>query len=183
MPAPALFRWPSPCLQPGLAAYALGQTTWGYARPRVVALSLQVGVNYANDYSDGIRGTDSPGAGRMALSGWSARISPTRRTCAAGAFVAFFLAALWGFALVALSEADHAADRRRASWRPGFTRAGGRAGYIGLGEVFVFVFGLVGTLGTPYAGGALTPEGVIGGGGRARWSRRSSSPTTARPCP
>ena len=48
------------------AAYALGETTWGYALlALVVALCLQVGVNYANDYSDGIRGTDSPAAGRV----------------------------------------------------------------------------------------------------------------------
>ena len=64
------------------AAYALGQTIWGYALlALVVALSLQVGVNYANDYSDGIRGTDSPAPVGSARSGWSARTSPTRLTC------------------------------------------------------------------------------------------------------
>ena len=62
----------------------------------VVALSLQVGVNYANDYSDGIRGTDSPGAGRVGPVGWSGQILANPTDVRLAAFVAFFLAALWG---------------------------------------------------------------------------------------
>src|SRR4029450_13803244 len=48
------------------AAYALGRTTWGDALlALIVARALQVGVTYATDYSDGIRGTDSPSGGRV----------------------------------------------------------------------------------------------------------------------
>ena len=64
------------------AAYALGEDVWGYALlALVVSLSLQVGVNYANDYSDGIRGTDSPAAGRVGPVRLVGRTSPTRPTC------------------------------------------------------------------------------------------------------
>ena len=63
------------------AAYALGETTWGYALlALVVALCLQVGVNYANDYSDGIRGTDSGRrAGRAGAAGGAGPRQPDRR--------------------------------------------------------------------------------------------------------
>ena len=149
------------------AAYALGQTTWGYALlALVVALSLQVGVNYANDYSDGIRGTDSPGAGRVGPVRLVGQDLANPTDVRLAAFVSFFLAALWGFALVALSEAWVMLPIGALCVVAAWYYTGGRRpyGYSGLGEVFVFVFfGLVGTLGTLYTqAGVLTLEGAIG---------------------
>ncbi len=123
----------------GRAALALG-----------VALALQVGVNYANDYSDGIRGTDVDRVGPLRLTA-SGAASPG--TVKAAAFTAFGVAALLGLALVALSGQwwllAVGAVAIVAAW--GYT--GGRRpyGYRGLGEVGVFVFfGLVAVLGTTY---------------------------------
>jgi len=123
----------------GRAALALG-----------VALALQVGVNYANDYSDGVRGTDVDRVGPLRLTA-----SGTARPGAvkAAAFVAFGVAALLGLALVIVSQVwwllAVGAFSIAAAW--GYT--GGRSpyGYRGLGEVGVFVFfGLVAVLGTTY---------------------------------
>ena len=115
-----------------------------------VALALQVGVNYANDYSDGVRGTDVDRVGPMRLTAsGAARPSHVRLA----AFAAFGVAALLGLALVALSRhwwlLAVGIVCVLAAW--GYT--GGRRpyGYRGLGEVGVFVFfGLVATLGTTY---------------------------------
>ena len=115
-----------------------------------VALALQVGVNYANDYSDGVRGTDVDRVGPMRLTGsGAARPSHVK----AAAFAAFGVGALLGLALVAVSghwwTLAVGALAIAAAW--GYT--GGRRpyGYRGLGEVGVFVFfGLVAVLGTTY---------------------------------
>jgi 1,4-dihydroxy-2-naphthoate octaprenyltransferase len=115
-----------------------------------VALALQVGVNYANDYSDGVRGTDVDRVGPLRLTGSGAAKPASVRTAA---FLAFGVGALLGLALVALS--GHwwllivGAVAIAAAW--GYT--GGRRpyGYRGLGEVGVFTFfGLVAVLGTTY---------------------------------
>jgi 1,4-dihydroxy-2-naphthoate octaprenyltransferase len=146
------------------AAAAVGQTNWGYALlALVVALSLQVGVNYANDYSDGIRGTDQRRVGPVRLVGQDlANPSDVRLA----ALVAFFLAGLWGFALVALSQAWVMLPVGAACVVAAWYYTGGRNpyGYRGLGEVFVFVFfGLVATLGTLYTQvGQVTVAGVVG---------------------
>jgi 1,4-dihydroxy-2-naphthoate octaprenyltransferase len=146
------------------AAAAVGQPNWGYALlALVVALSLQVGVNYANDYSDGIRGTDQQRVGPVRLVGQDlANPSDVRLA----ALVAFFLAGLWGFALVALSEAWVMLPVGAACVVAAWYYTGGRNpyGYRGLGEVFVFVFfGLVATLGTLYTqAGRVTSAGVVG---------------------
>ncbi len=116
----------------------------------VVALALQVGVNYANDYSDGVRGTDDVRVGPFRLTG--SRAAPPGQVRAA-AFAAFGVAAAAGLALVALSGAwwlvTVGAAAVAAAW---FYTGGPRPyGYAGLGEVFVFVFfGLVAVLGTTY---------------------------------
>jgi 1,4-dihydroxy-2-naphthoate octaprenyltransferase len=116
----------------------------------VVALALQVAVNYANDYSDGIRGTDVDRVGPMRLVGSGA--APPRAVLTA-ALVAFGVAALAGLALVAVSGAwwllAVGAAGVAAAW---FYTGGPRPyGYAGLGEVSVFVFfGLVAVLGTTY---------------------------------
>jgi 1,4-dihydroxy-2-naphthoate octaprenyltransferase len=116
----------------------------------LVALALQVGVNYANDYSDGRRGTDADRVGPMRLVG-SGAASPHQVLVAAG--VAFAVAAVAGLGLAALSSwwlVAVGAVSILAAW----TYTGGPIpyGYRALGEVFVFVFfGLVAVVGTTFA--------------------------------
>ncbi len=114
-----------------------------------VALALQVGVNYANDYSDGVRGTDADRVGPLRLvgSGVAAPVAVKR-----AALVGFTVAAAAGLVLALLTTPVLllvGAAAIAAAW--GYT--GGRSpyGYRGLGEVSVFVFfGLVAVLGTTY---------------------------------
>ncbi len=115
-----------------------------------MSLALQVGVNYANDYSDGVRGTDDVRVGPTRLvAGGLASPSSVKRA----ALVAFGIAAICGLA-IALSTSLWllvvGAAAIAAAW---FYTGGPRPyGYMGLGEVFVFVFfGLVATAGTTYA--------------------------------
>jgi 1,4-dihydroxy-2-naphthoate octaprenyltransferase len=116
----------------------------------LVALALQVAVNYANDYSDGRRGTDADRVGPMRLVG-SGAASPHQVLVAAG--VAFAVAAAAGLGLAALSSwwlVAVGAVSILAAW----TYTGGPIpyGYRALGEVFVFVFfGLVAVVGTTFA--------------------------------
>ncbi|KGN33904.1 1,4-dihydroxy-2-naphthoate prenyltransferase [Knoellia sinensis KCTC 19936] len=127
----------------------------------VVALALQVGVNYANDYSDGIRGTDDSRVGPVRLVGQ--QLADPKNVKAA-AFLSFGFGAIAGLALVALAEAWILLPIGLASIWAGWKYTGGDNpyGYRGLGEVFVFVFfGLVATLGTLYAQtGAVTWFGL-----------------------
>jgi 1,4-dihydroxy-2-naphthoate polyprenyltransferase len=115
----------------------------------VVALALQVAVNYANDYSDGRRGTDADRVGPMRLVGSGA--APARQVLIAAAS-AFGVAAVAGLALAALSSwwlVAVGAVCIAAAW----TYTGGPLpyGYRALGEVFVFVFfGLVAVVGTTF---------------------------------
>jgi 1,4-dihydroxy-2-naphthoate polyprenyltransferase len=115
----------------------------------VVALALQVAVNYANDYSDGRRGTDTDRVGPMRLVGSGA--APARQVLLAAA-LSFGVAAVAGLALAALSSwwlVAVGAVCIAAAW----TYTGGPIpyGYRALGEVFVFVFfGLVAVVGTAY---------------------------------
>jgi len=115
-----------------------------------VALALQVGVNYANDYSDGVRGTDAARVGPMRLVGSGAAAAEQVKRAA---FASFGLAGLLGLALVALSGQwwllGVGAVAVAAAW--GYTGGASPYGYRGLGEVSVFVFfGLVATMGTTY---------------------------------
>ena len=115
----------------------------------VVALALQVAVNYANDYSDGRRGTDADRVGPMRLVGSGA--APAGQVLVAAA-LSFGVAAVAGLALAALSSwwlVAVGAVCIAAAW----TYTGGPLpyGYRALGEVFVFVFfGLVAVVGTTY---------------------------------
>ncbi len=115
----------------------------------VVALALQVAVNYANDYSDGTRGTDADRVGPMRLVG-SGAASP--RAVLVAALLAFATAAVAGLVLAALTSwwlVGVGAVCILAAW----TYTGGPIpyGYRALGEVFVFVFfGLVAVVGTTY---------------------------------
>jgi 1,4-dihydroxy-2-naphthoate octaprenyltransferase len=116
----------------------------------VVALALQVAVNYANDYSDGRRGTDADRVGPMRLVG-SGAASP--RQVLAAAVASFAVAGVAGLGLAALSSwwlVAVGAVCIGAAW----TYTGGPLpyGYRALGEVFVFVFfGLVAVVGTTFA--------------------------------
>jgi 1,4-dihydroxy-2-naphthoate polyprenyltransferase len=116
----------------------------------VVALALQVAVNYANDYSDGKRGTDGDRVGPMRLVG-SGAAAPREVLVAAG--LAFAVAGVAGLGLAALSSwwlVAVGAVCIAAAW----TYTGGPLpyGYRALGEIFVFVFfGLVAVVGTTYA--------------------------------
>ncbi|MGL5857064.1 MAG: 1,4-dihydroxy-2-naphthoate polyprenyltransferase [Angustibacter sp.] len=116
----------------------------------LVALSLQVGVNYANDYADGVRGTDDARLGPVRLTGSGlARPAAVR----AGALVAFGIATAAGLALTVLSGAWWFLAVGALSIATAWGYTGGRRpyGYRGLGEVAVFVFfGLVAVLGTTY---------------------------------
>jgi 1,4-dihydroxy-2-naphthoate octaprenyltransferase len=116
----------------------------------VVALALQVAVNYANDYSDGRRGTDTARVGPMRLVG--SGVAQPRQVLAA-AIASFAVAGLAGLALAAVSSwwlVAVGAVCIAAAW----TYTGGPLpyGYRALGEVFVFVFfGLVAVVGTTFA--------------------------------
>ncbi|MEO8518372.1 MAG: 1,4-dihydroxy-2-naphthoate polyprenyltransferase [Dermatophilaceae bacterium] len=154
----------SPVLVGTGAAYALGRGDSAMALlALLVSLTLQIGVNYANDYSDGIRGTDQERVGPVRLVG-QGLARPDNVKLAAMAF--FGCAALFGLALVALSGAFFLLLVGAASIAAAWYYTGGKKpyGYSGLGEVFVFVFfGLVATLGTTYTqAGTLSLASVAG---------------------
>jgi 1,4-dihydroxy-2-naphthoate octaprenyltransferase len=128
-----------------------------------VSLSLQIGVNYANDYSDGIRGTDTD------------RIGPSRLTAGglakpvqvkSAAFISFSVAAVAGLGL-AISTSwwliAVGAISIAAAW--GYTGGKNPYGYMGLGELFVFIFfGLVATVGSFYVQVAkITGQSILAG--------------------
>lgn len=129
----------------------------------VVSVCLQVGVNYANDYSDGVRGTDAARVGPVRLVGQH-KADPENVKLMAFSFFGF--AALVGLALVALSAAwimiPLGALAILAAWK--YTGGDNPYGYRGLGELYVFVFfGLMATLGTLYTqAGEVTTVGVLG---------------------
>ncbi|MEN3121895.1 1,4-dihydroxy-2-naphthoate polyprenyltransferase [Janibacter sp. LM] len=129
----------------------------------IVSCCLQVGVNYANDYSDGIRGTDEDRVGPVRLVGQ--RLAEPGNVKIA-AFTFFGIGAFAGFALVALSQTwiliPVGVLAIIAAWR--YTGGDNPYGYRGLGEVYVFIFfGLVATLGTQYTQlNMITPVGVLG---------------------
>jgi 1,4-dihydroxy-2-naphthoate octaprenyltransferase len=115
-----------------------------------VALALQVGVNYANDYSDGVRGTDDVRVGPMRLTASKTAAPAAVRNAA---LLAFAVAAVVGLVLVALAQAWWLLLVGAAAIGAAWFYTGGRRpyGYLGLGEAFVFVFfGLVAVLGTTY---------------------------------
>ena len=128
----------------------LGGAHWSRAvLALIVSLLLQIGVNYANDYSDGVRGTDKVRVGPMRLVA-SGVASP--QSVKTAAFIAFGAAAGVGMVL-ALMTSLWVIPVGFAALLAGWFYTGGKNpyGYIGLGEIFVFVFfGLVATVGTTY---------------------------------
>ena len=116
----------------------------------VVSIALQIGVNYANDYSDGVKGTDKNRVGPLRLVG-SGTVSPSAvKRAAFGMFALAALAGLfiaantsWWLLLVGIASIA-------AAWL--YTGGPRPYGYAGYGELFVFLFfGLVATVGTAYA--------------------------------
>ncbi|HEX7188194.1 MAG TPA: 1,4-dihydroxy-2-naphthoate polyprenyltransferase [Actinomycetes bacterium] len=131
----------------------------------VVALSLQVGVNYANDYSDGVRGTDTDRVGPLRLVGAGVAAPGTVKRAA---LLSFAVAGVAGLVLAALTSwwlLLVGAGCLLAAW----FYTGGRTpyGYRGLGELSVFVFfGLVAAVGTTYVqAGEVTAASVLAGAG------------------
>jgi 1,4-dihydroxy-2-naphthoate octaprenyltransferase len=142
----------------GAAAWLHAAYWWKALLALLVAVALIVGVNYANDYSDGIRGTDDVRAGPLRLVGskvatpravLSAAIVALGVAAVAGVVLAWF-SAPWLIAVGALCIAG--------AWL--YTGGAKPYGYLGLGEIAVFVFfGLVAVLGTQYTQ-ALRVDGV-----------------------
>lgn len=133
-----------------------------------VAVGLQIGVNFANDYSDGIRGTDDHRVGPARLTG-ARKARP--RTVLTVALVFFALSALAGLAIVIRTQQwwmlAVGALAIVAAW---FYTGGKRPyGYYALGELFVFIFfGLVATIGTTWVQALAVPQeawfGAVGAG-------------------
>jgi len=115
----------------------------------VVSLALQVGVNYANDYSDGIRGTDDNRVGpiRVVASGIA-----SAKSVKWAAFISFAVAAAFGLVLALLTSlwlVAVGAAAIYAAWT--YTGSKRPYGYLGFGEISVFLFfGLVATVGSYY---------------------------------
>ncbi len=133
------------------AACAVGEgaTWWRVVLAAIVSLALQVGVNYANDYSDGVRGTDDVRVGPVRLVASGLKPAAAVKRAALGSFAVAAVAGLilatqtsWWLVVVGLAAI-------LAAW--GYTGGPRPYGYLGLGEVFVFVFfGLVATAGTTF---------------------------------
>ena len=126
-----------------------GIIVWRALAALVVSLAIQIGTNYANDYSDGIRGTDAVRVGpvRLVASGLASASAVKR-----AAFASFAVAALAGLGLAAAAGWWLIAVGAAAFLAGWFYTGGPRPyGYAGFGELFVFVFfGLVATVGTTY---------------------------------
>ena len=142
---------------------------WRAAAALVVALALQVGVNYANDYQDGVRGTDRNRVGPIRLVATGLASPATVRRAA---LVSFGVAGLAGLALAAVVAPwliAVGAACIAAAWA--YTGGPRPYGYAGLGEMFVFVFfGVVAVTGSAYvqeghlsalALGASVPVGLL----------------------
>ncbi|MFM9048442.1 MAG: 1,4-dihydroxy-2-naphthoate polyprenyltransferase [Actinomycetota bacterium] len=116
----------------------------------IVLLAAQVGVNYANDYSDGIRGTDDKRVGPVRLVGQGLASPAAVR---AAALASLIVSAITGLVLVALTAQWWLLIVGAAALLAAWLYTGGPKpyGYLGLGEVFVFVFfGVVPVVGTAY---------------------------------
>lgn len=137
-------------IAPVLVATAYAGEGWQIvpaALALLVSLSLQIGVNFANDYSDGIRGTDDSRIGpiRLVASGLA-----TAKSVKNAAQISFLLAACAGFVLAVQTSwwlIVIGALAIAAAW--GYTGGSNPYGYRGLGDISVFLFfGIVATVGT-----------------------------------
>ena len=146
-----------------------GVIAWRALAALVVALAIQVGTNYANDYRTGCGAPTTSGSAPCA---WSASGLASASTVRGAALAAFGVAALAGLALAAAVGWELVLVGL-VSFAAGWLYTGGPKpyGYLGLGEVFVFVFfGLVATVGSTYvqtgevtalAAGAAVPVGLL----------------------
>lgn len=148
----------SPVLVGTAAAYAAADTLtwWRAGAALVVALALQVGVNYANDYSDGVRGTDTQRAGPLRLTASGVAAPAAVRNAAA---VAFGVAAVFGLALAVAVDLRLLLVGAAAIAAAALYTGGPRPyGYSGLGELAVLVFfGFVATAGSAYVQAERVP--------------------------
>jgi 1,4-dihydroxy-2-naphthoate octaprenyltransferase len=150
-----------------VALWEDGAVWWKALLALAVSLLLQVGVNYANDYSDGVRGTDADRVGPMRLVGSGAASASSVKVAAlaslaAAGLVGLVLAATTSWWLVVVGLVSVA-----AAWC--YTGGPNPYGYLGLGELFVFVFfGLVATVGTTFVQVLAVPQeawfGAVGAG-------------------
>ena len=127
-----------------------GVIVWRAIAALVVSLAIQIATNYANDYSDGVKGTDS--AGRVGPIRLVASGLASPRAVKRAAFLSFGVAGVAGLALAATAGWWLLAIGA-ASFLAGWFYTGGSRpyGYAGFGELFVFVFfGLVATAGSTY---------------------------------
>ena len=151
-------------IAPVLVAVAIAYPTFNLINALlalIVGLSLQIAVNYANDYSDGIKGTDVDRIGptRLVASGLASAEAVRQAAFIAfviGAAAGYFLASRTSYWLLAIGAAAII-----SAWR--YTGGKNPYGYRGLGEIYVFIFfGLVATLGTFYGQtGSITIEAVM----------------------
>jgi 1,4-dihydroxy-2-naphthoate octaprenyltransferase len=149
-----------------VAVHEGGARPWAGIAALVIALAMQVGVNFANDYSDFVRGADTPrrvGPLRAAASGI---VAPERVKWAA--IAAFGVAGATGFGLSLATDwrlLIVGAGCLLAGWL--YTGGPRPYGYLGLGELFVFIFfGLVATVGTVYVEELrVTPLAILAGCG------------------
>jgi len=117
----------------------------------LVSVSIQIAVNYSNDYSDGIKGTDDQRVGPVRLVGQKLASPKSVKTAA---ILFFLIAALAGLIITILSQQWWFLLLGLSAIVAAWTYTGGPKpyGYAGLGEVFVFIyFGLVAVIGTTYA--------------------------------
>ena len=139
-------------IAPVLVATSLAESEANFAMAGlalVVSLALQVGVNYANDYSDGIKGTDDNRVGPTRL---VASSLASAKSVKQAAFISFAIAAVVGLVLAQLTSLwliAVGAAAIFAAWT--YTGSKRPYGYLGLGEISVFLFfGLVATIGSYY---------------------------------
>jgi 1,4-dihydroxy-2-naphthoate octaprenyltransferase len=139
-------------IAPVVVASALAGSDFNWSRATLalmVGVWLQIGVNFANDYSDGVKGTDDDRVGptRLVASGLASASSVKR-----AAYISFFIASiagLWLSLLTSLALIPIGVVAIAAAW--GYTGGKNPYGYRGLGEVSVFIFfGLVATVGSFY---------------------------------
>lgn len=141
----------------GVAASLDALQPWRAALALIVMVAAQIGANYANDYSDGVRGTDSARVGPVRLVG-QGLAAPGRVKRAA--LISLGVAAAAGLLLVALTGRwwllGLGAVALLAAWL--YTGGPRPYGYLGLGEIFVFIFfGLVPVIGTTYVQALSVP--------------------------
>lgn len=134
----------------GVAAYFASADAVLAALALLVALAFQIGVNYANDYSDGVRGTDEHRVGPMRLTATGVAAAETVKRAA---LLCFVVGAVAGLVIVTVTAEWWLIGVGAACMVAAWYYTGGRSpyGYRGLGEVSVFLFfGLVATIGTCY---------------------------------